>query len=184
VLGEIQIFRIDHYLGKETVQNLLVFRFGNGVFEPGLEPPLHRPRPDDGGRGAGGRGRGGFYDQAGLLRDMIQNHMFQLLALVAMEPPISFPGRGVRNEKVKVLEAIRPMLHRADPGQTPCAASTARAGARASACPATAANPRSARSRRPRPTPPVKLQVDNWRWAGRALLPSLGQALPGGPPRS
>ena len=98
-------------------------------------------------------GRGGYYDTAGVMRDMIQNHMFQLLALVAMEPPISFQGDAVRNEKVKVLEAIRPMppeevleQHRARPVR-PGARSTA------SGCPATAQEPKVlARARRPRPT--------------------------------
>src|SRR3954468_13107769 len=109
VLSESQIFRIDHYLGKETVQNLLVFRFGNGVFEPIWNRRYIDHVQMTVAEELGVEGRGGFYDQAGVMRDMIQNHMFQLLALVAMEPPISFQGEGVRNEKVKVLEAIRPM---------------------------------------------------------------------------
>jgi glucose-6-phosphate 1-dehydrogenase len=109
VLAENQIYRIDHYLGKETVQNIMVFRFANGLFEP-----IWNRRYIDHiqlmvAESVGVEGRGSFYEGAGVLRDMIQNHMFQLLALVAMEPPISFEADAVRDEKVKVLRAIRPM---------------------------------------------------------------------------
>jgi glucose-6-phosphate 1-dehydrogenase len=105
---EEQIYRIDHYLGKETVQNILVFRLANGIFEP-----LWNRRYVDHvqitvAETIGVEGRGAYYDQAGVLRDIVQNHMLQLLALVAMEPPISFEADYVRDEKVKVLKAIRP----------------------------------------------------------------------------
>src|SRR5206468_7002753 len=106
---EKQIYRIDHYLGKETVQNILAFRFANGIFEP-----IWNRRYIDHvqlmvAETVGVEDRGGYYETAGVLRDMIQNHMFQLLALVAMEPPIAFQADAVRDEKVKVLRAIRPM---------------------------------------------------------------------------
>jgi len=106
---ESQIFRIDHYLGKETVQNILMFRFLNGIFEP-----IWNRRYVDHvqilvAETLGVEGRGAYYDTAGALRDILQNHMFQLLCLVAMEPPVSLGAEDVRNEKVKVLHAIRRM---------------------------------------------------------------------------
>ena len=111
VFAEHQVYRIDHYLGKETVQNVLVFRFANGM----LEPVWNRRYIDQVqitvAETVGVEGRGAYYDHAGVLRDMIQNHMFQLLALVAMEPPFSFQSDAVRDEKAKVLHAIHPLTH-------------------------------------------------------------------------
>lgn len=108
-LNEKQIYRIDHYLGKETVQNLLVFRFGNGIFESlwnnKLIDHVQITVAEDIGIGT----RGHFYEEEGLLRDVLQNHMMQLLTLVAMEPPVNLSGDAIHDEKVKVLEAIRPL---------------------------------------------------------------------------
>jgi glucose-6-phosphate 1-dehydrogenase len=107
VLREDQVFRIDHYLGKETVQNLLAFRFANGMFEPlwnrNYIDNVQITASEDLGIGT----RAGYYDTAGALRDLVQNHMLQLLCLVCMEPPVSFTADDVRDEKVKVLHAIR-----------------------------------------------------------------------------
>ncbi len=107
VFAEDQVYRIDHYLGKETVQNLMVFRFANGIFEPlwnrQYVDNVQITAAEDIGVGT----RGGYYEQAGALRDMIQNHMMQLLALVAMEPPPDFAPNSVRDEKAKVLRSIR-----------------------------------------------------------------------------
>src|SRR5512147_784134 len=108
-LRENQIYRIDHYLGKETVQNLLVFRFANGIFEPIWNRRYVDSIQITVAEGLGGEGRGDYYDKAGVVRDMVQNHIFQLLTLVAMEPPSSLLAEPVRNEKVKVLDAIRQM---------------------------------------------------------------------------
>ena len=109
VLHERQIFRIDHYLGKETVQNILVFRFANGIFEPVWNRRYIDHVQITVAEELGIEGRGAYYDQSGVLRDIVQNHIFQILTLVAMEPPSSLMAEAVRNEKVKVLEAIRPM---------------------------------------------------------------------------
>jgi glucose-6-phosphate 1-dehydrogenase len=106
LLKESQIFRIDHYLGKETVQNLLAFRFANGIFEPIWNHHYIDHVQITVAESAGIGQRGNYYDQAGALRDMIPNHAFQLLSLIAMEPPISFESRAVRDEKAKLLRSI------------------------------------------------------------------------------
>jgi len=109
ILREEQIYRIDHYLGKETVQNILVFRFANGMFEPIWNRQYIDNVQITVAESIGVESRGGYYDTAGALRDMVPNHILQLLALVAMEPPTSFEAEAVREEKAKVLRAIQPM---------------------------------------------------------------------------
>jgi glucose-6-phosphate 1-dehydrogenase len=108
VLQESQIFRIDHYLGKETVQNLMAFRFSNTLFEPVWNRNFVDSVQITAAEDIGIEGRAGYYDHAGALRDLVQNHMLQLLALLTMEPPASFEANRVRDEKVKVLESIVP----------------------------------------------------------------------------
>jgi glucose-6-phosphate 1-dehydrogenase len=127
VFRESQVYRIDHYLGKETVRNILVFRFGNGIFEP----IWHRRYVDHVqitvAESIGVEKRGSFYEEAGASRDFLQNHLMQLLSLVAMEPPATFDAEALRDEKVKVLRAIEPM----NPdlvAATSCAVSKAPAG--------------------------------------------------------
>jgi len=109
VLDESQIYRIDHYLGKETVQNMMVFRFGNGIFEPIWNRGYIDSVQITVAETVGVEERGGYYDTAGALRDMIPNHTLQLVAMTAMEPPISFDSEAVRDEKAKVLHAIQPL---------------------------------------------------------------------------
>jgi len=104
--AENEIFRIDHYLGKETVQNLLALRFANGIFEPIWNRQFVDHVQITVGESIGIEGRAGFYEQAGVIRDVFQNHLLQLVALTAMEPPIDFTAESVRNEKVKVLRAL------------------------------------------------------------------------------
>ncbi len=113
VFSEDQIFRIDHYLGKETVQNILVFRFANGIFEPVWNRNYIDHVEITAAESIGIEGRGPFYEQAGALRDVVQNHVMELLSFVAMEPPISFEADAVRREKIKVWRAVQP-IHTAD----------------------------------------------------------------------
>ncbi|PYM60783.1 MAG: glucose-6-phosphate dehydrogenase [Candidatus Rokuibacteriota bacterium] len=177
VLQEPQIYRIDHYLGKETVQNIMVFRFANGL----LEPIWNRTYVDHVqltvAEAVGVEDRGAYYETAGVLRDMIQNHMFQLLSLVTMEPPISFDADAVRDEKVKVLHAIRPMT----------ADAVARNTVRGQYGPGTVggkAVPGYRQERNVSPTSTVetyaamKLFVENWRWAGVPFYLRSGKRLP------
>src|SRR5207253_8468321 len=109
VFDERQIYRIDHYLGKETVQNILVLRFANSIFEPLFNQKyidhVQLTAAEEEGVGT----RAGYYEQAGALRDMVQNHILQLLSLVAMEPPRSLDAEVVRDEKLEVIKSLRPM---------------------------------------------------------------------------
>ena len=109
VLSEDQIFRIDHYLGKETVQNILVFRFANGIFEPIWNRNFIDHVQITAAESIGIEGRGPFYEKAGALRDVVQNHVMELLSFVAMEPPVTFFSAPIRMEKVKVWKAIQPI---------------------------------------------------------------------------
>jgi glucose-6-phosphate 1-dehydrogenase len=108
VFDEDQVYRIDHYLGKETVQNLLVFRFANGIFEPIWNRNYIDHVQITNAECLGVEGRGAYYESAGVMRDMIQNHVFQVLSLVAMEPPNSLAANAVRDEKFKAMQAVRP----------------------------------------------------------------------------
>ena len=148
VLDESQVFRIDHYLGKETVQNMLAFRFANGMFEPiwnrNFIDYVQITAAEDLGIGR----RAGYYDSAGALRDLVQNHMLQLLTLLCMEPPVTFTADEVRDEKVKVLHAIQP---RRSPTRW-CVPSTPPGWRRAATWSATSTRRASRTTRRPRPT--------------------------------
>ena len=146
IVDEHQIYRIDHYLGKETVQNILVLRFANGMFEPiwNRNHIDHVQITVDEKLGVGHRGS--FYDATGALRDMVPNHLFQLLSLVAMEPPIRFDAHSVRTEKANVLAAIQPQSE---------AGGAAQFGARAISRPARSATPRSRIIARPRTSSPA-----------------------------
>src|ERR1700756_3096715 len=106
VLAENQIYRIDHYLGKETVQNILVFRFGNGIFEPIWNRQFIDNIQITAAETVGVEQRGGYYETSGALRDMVPNHFFQLVSLTAREPPFSFGADAVRDEQAKVLHAL------------------------------------------------------------------------------
>jgi glucose-6-phosphate 1-dehydrogenase len=109
VFREDQVYRIDHYLGKETVQNVLALRFANGIFEPLWNRNHVAEVQCTVAETVGVEGRGGYYEESGALRDMIQNHLLQIVCLVAMEPPVTFDANAVRDEKSKVMEAVRPI---------------------------------------------------------------------------
>ena len=109
VFAEDQIFRIDHYLGKETVQNILVFRFANGIFENVWNRNYIDHVEITAAEAIGIEGRGPFYETAGLLRDVVQNHVMEMLSFVTMEPPVSFEASAVRAEKVKIWKSIKPI---------------------------------------------------------------------------
>jgi len=109
VVDEKQIYRIDHYLGKETVQNILAFRFANGIFEPIWNRRYIDHVQISVAEVVGVESRGGYYDQSGAMRDMVPNHIMQLISLTSMEPPISFRADAVRDEQAKILHAIQPL---------------------------------------------------------------------------
>ncbi len=177
VLDERQVYRIDHYLGKETVQNLMVLRFANGLFEPLWNNRYVDHVEITGAEAIGIEGRGGYFEQAGILRDMVQNHLFQVLAITAMEPPVTTHADDLRGEKVKVLKALRPIPegrfgeyvvrgqyvegsvagrrqvgYRQEPGVNPTSNTETYVG--------------------------LKIFIDNWRWGGVPFYLRSGKALP------
>jgi glucose-6-phosphate 1-dehydrogenase len=175
VFEERQVYRIDHYLGKETVQTLLVLRFANGIFEP-----LWNRRYIDHvqitvAESIGVEGRGGYYEQAGAIRDMVQNHMMQLLSLTAMEPPVGGASAdAVRDEKVKVLRAVRPIApadvnkisvrgrYSAGPGTAP--AYLDETGVQANSTTETYVA--------------MRFEIESWRWAGVPFYLRTGKRMP------
>ena len=167
VFDERDVFRIDHYLAKETVQNLLALRFANSVFQPIWDRTWVDHVQITVAETLGVGTRGGFYESAGAMRDIVQNHVLQVLALALMEPPSSFAAEAIRNEKVKLLEAIRVPAtaevdeiavrgqyagYRAEPGVDPCS--------------------------RTETFVALRLDVDNWRWAGVPFFVRTGKRLP------
>ncbi|ARV62783.1 glucose-6-phosphate dehydrogenase [Nostocales cyanobacterium HT-58-2] len=176
VLKESQTYRIDHYLGKETVQNILVFRFGNGLFEPIWNHHYIDHVQITVAESVGVEGRGGYYEGAGALRDMVQNHMFQLLALIAMEPPLSFEADVVRDEKSKLLRAIQPLS--AEDVLTHTVRGQYGSGTvRGSSVPAYRSEPRVAPDSCTETFVALKLMLDNWRWADVPFYLRTGKAL-------
>ena len=176
VFDEPSVYRIDHYLGKETVQNIMMFRFGNSMFEPVWNRNYIDYIEITAAEKLGVEGRGAFYEETGALRDMVANHMLQLLMLTAMEPPVSFDADAVRGHKVEVLSAIRPMTkdevakhtirgqygpgkidgkavpgYRQEPGVKPDSLTETYAA--------------------------VEFHIDNWRWAGVPFYVRAGKRL-------
>ena len=172
---EERIFRIDHYLGKETVQNLLALRFANLLFEP-LWNAAHIDHIQiTVAETIGVEGRGDYYDQAGALRDMVQNHMLQLLALVAMEPPTDFNATAVRDEKVKVLRALRPVTA-ADVEASSVTGQYARGAIGGEPVPGYAED--LGRESQAETFVALKVHIDNWRWKGVPFYLRTGKRMP------
>ncbi len=177
VFREEQIYRIDHYLGKETVQNLLVFRFANGIFEPIWNRRYVNHVQITAAETVGVENRAAYYEESGALRDMVQNHLSQVLALTAMEPPASMGAEEVRAEKLKVLRAIPPLI-----------------GDRINSCavrgqygpgwvegkevPAYRSEPGISPSSKTETYVALKLFIENWRWAGVPFYLRTGKRLP------
>ncbi len=176
---EPQVYRIDHYLGKDTVQNLLVLRFGNGIFEPLWNRNFVDHVQITAAETLGVEQRAAFYETAGATRDMIQSHMLQLTSLVSMEPPAAFDATAVRNEKIKVLQSIRPFTEESiktdivrgqyGPGSTP-GNSSLLAGYRK--------EPGVKKESATETFVAARLHIDNWRWAGVPFYLRTGKRLP------
>jgi glucose-6-phosphate 1-dehydrogenase len=172
---EDRIFRIDHYLGKETVQNLLALRFANSMFEP-LWNSTHIDHVQiTVAETIGLEGRGDYYDQSGALRDMVQNHMLQLLALVAMEPPADFNSTAVRDEKVKVLRSLRP-INSSDAEATTVIGHYARGAIDGETVPGYIEE--VGHESTTETFVALKANVDNWRWKGVPFYMRTGKRMP------
>lgn len=173
VLDESQVFRIDHYLGKETVQNILAVRFGNAFFEPLFNEKYvdHIQITVAETVGMEGR-RGAFYDKIGALRDVVQNHALQLLCLVAMEPPVGFTARGIRDEKLKVLNSVQVPVD--EPLEKWCVRGQYGEGADG---PAYLSEEGVDAASQTETFVSLRLYVDNWRWAGTPFLIRTGKRL-------
>ena len=179
VLREDQTYRIDHYLGKETVQNIVVFRFANGIWEP-----LWNNRYIDHvqltvAEAIGVEGRGGYFEQAGILRDMVQNHMFQFLCLMAMESPVAFEAEAVRDEKLKILRSLRPLPSKPDELEKLVVRGQYGKGF-VNGQPMMAYRDEQgvAKDSRVETYVALKLHIDSWRWAGVPFYLRAGKAMP------
>jgi glucose-6-phosphate 1-dehydrogenase len=176
VLNEDQIYRIDHYLGKETVQNIMVFRFGNGIFEPIWNRRYIDHIQITAAEKVGVEQRGGYYESAGALRDMVPNHLLQLVTLTAMEPPISFDPDAVRDEQTKILHAIQhtspeEAARRAVRGQYDAGRIDDEK------VPAYRSEPNVASDSKVETFVALKLMIDNWRWADVPFYLRTGKRL-------
>ena len=175
--SEDQIYRIDHYLGKETVQNIVAFRFSNGMFEPLWNRNFIDHIQFSVEEAVGVEGRGAYYDRSGVLRDMLQNHMFQMLAYLCMEPPSSFAPEAIRNEKSKVLEAVRIMDADAVRANTVRGQYGPGRGPDGQPVPGYREEPSVPPQSTTETFAAVKLFIDNWRWHGVPIYLRSGKRL-------
>ncbi|TVQ36972.1 MAG: glucose-6-phosphate dehydrogenase [Spirochaetaceae bacterium] len=173
---EQQIYRIDHYLGKETVQNIMLLRFGNGIFEPLWNHRYVEHIQITVSERLGVEGRGNYYDSAGALRDMVQNHMFQLLSLTAMEPPIDLQADSIRDEKVKVVRAIGPIAPSELDTHT-CRGQYSSGYSDGTAVPGYMQEDGVPPDSRTETFVAIKLFVNNWRWSGVPFYLRTGKRL-------
>lgn len=178
VLDESQVYRIDHYLGKETVQNIQALRFGNAIFEP-IWNRLHVSSvqitvAEEVGMAGG---RGSYYDKSGAIRDMLQNHMMQLLCLVAMEPPANLGGDAVRNEKVKVLDSL-PKWTAEDVAKNTVRARYTKGSIQGAEAPGYLEEKGVAPNSKTDTYVAMRLTLENWRWAGVPFYFRTGKRLP------
>jgi glucose-6-phosphate 1-dehydrogenase len=175
--AERDVFRIDHYLGKDTVQNVLALRFANSIFQPIWNRSWVDHVQITVAETLGVERRGSFYEHAGAARDILQNHVLQVLALALMEPPASFDAEAVRNEKVKLLQAIRlPTTH--DIARIAVRGQYSRGGTREELMPGYREEPGVDPLSRTETFAALRLDVDNWRWAGVPLYVRTGKRLP------
>jgi len=177
VLDEPSIYRIDHYLGKETVQNILAFRFGNGIFEPLWNRRYINHVQITAAESIGVEGRGGYYQEAGALRDMIQNHLSQVMATVTMEPPAVFDANAVRDERAKLLRAVRVMKHEDVPNNAvPGQYGPANVGGQS--IPGFRQEEGVDPNAQTDTYAAVTYFIDNWRWAGVPFYIRSGKRMP------
>jgi glucose-6-phosphate 1-dehydrogenase len=175
-LAEQQIYRIDHFLGKETVQNIMAFRFANGFFEPMWNRDHIDHVQITVAETVGVEGRGNFYEQTGALRDMVPNHLFQLLTMTAMEPPISFEADAVREKKEEVLRAVHP-LSPEDARACVVRGQYAAGSLGGEAKPGYRDEPRVGHNSTTETYVALRLMIDNWRWAGVPFYLRTGKRL-------
>lgn len=175
--NENQIYRIDHYLGKETVQNMLVTRFANGIYEPLWNRNYIQHVEITAAENVGVEERGGYYDQSGALRDMIQNHLLQILSLVAMEPPNKITPEEIRYEKMKVFRSLRP-LSKNDLKRNVIRGQYTEGTVRGMHYPGYREEPNVRPDSRTETYAALKLFIDNWRWEGVPFYIRTGKRLP------
>jgi glucose-6-phosphate 1-dehydrogenase len=177
VFAEDQVYRIDHYLGKETVQNLSVFRFGNGLFEPIWNRRYIDSVQITVAETVGVEGRGEFYDQTGAMRDVVQNHGLQLMAMFAMEPPVEFGPEDLRDEKLKVLRAVKPMAP-SDVATNVVRGQYVSGWVEGERISSYRDAPEVAPDSQTETFVAMKLAIDSWRWAGVPFYLRTGKVLP------
>jgi glucose-6-phosphate 1-dehydrogenase len=178
VCDERQVFRIDHYLGKETVQNLLVFRFANSIFEPIWNRRFVDHIQITAGEELGVEGRGRYYEEAGILRDMIQNHVLQLLCLSSLEPPVAFDADAVRDEKIKVLRAIETFETPEQVARNVVLAQYAAGSIAGKDVPGYQQEKEVAPGSRTPTFVAVRLHIRSWRWDGVPVYIRSGKRMP------